>query len=72
MAESEKKELSVHGKAKLLASVAAAMFRHKSYPTAEEYDHVGQQIILQCPFLKSDSGSEYVSSLYHTCIVVVT
>lgn len=53
--------LSGKSKTKFISSVAAAIFRFKSFPTKEEYDHVSQQIVTKYPFLKSSSGTSYVS-----------
>lgn len=53
--------LSATAKSKFLGDVAAAVFRYKSYPTASEYDHLGQQILAKCPFLKSTTSTGYVS-----------
>lgn len=60
MAELEKGFLSVNGKSKFIGSIAAAIFRHKSYPTKDEYSHVGEQIVSSYPFLRSSSGTGYV------------
>ena len=51
---------------KFLAAVAAAIFRYKGYPTTAEYEHIGQQIIAKCPFLKRSSGTGYVSHVLST------
>lgn len=61
MCELEKNMLSITGKSKFISAVGAAIFHHKSYPTKQEYEHVGQQIIEKYPFLRSASGSGYVS-----------
>ena len=61
MCDLEKNMLSSKGKTKFIAAVAAAIFRFKSYPTSDEYVHIGQQIITEYPFLKSSSGCGYVS-----------
>ena len=60
MAELQKGMLSGSGKAKFIASIAAAIFRFKAYPTSQEYDNIGQQIITMYPFLRSSSGVGYV------------
>ena len=52
-------------RAKFIASVCSAIFQYKSLPTTDEYNHVGEQIIKKYPFLKSKSGSGYVSLLLH-------
>lgn len=61
MAGLEKKFFSGTVMSKFLAAVAAAIFRYKSYPTTAEYDHIGQQLIAKCPFLKRSTGNGYVS-----------
>lgn len=55
--------LSGRARAKFIGAVCSAIFSHKSFPTTEEYNHVGEQIVNQYPFLKSKSGSGYVSSI---------
>ncbi len=47
-------------KTKFIGNVAAAVFSFKSYPTKDEYTHIGQQIINKYPFLKSSTGTGYV------------
>lgn len=61
MADLKRGILSAKSKAKFVKGVAAAIFRFKAYPTRAEYDHIGQQMIQQYPFLKSFSGTGYVS-----------
>lgn len=53
--------LSGKARTKFVSVIAEAIFRYKSYPTTEEYEHVAQQIVKKWPFL-SKSGS-YVSKL---------
>ena len=55
--------LSGGARAKFIASVCSAIFQYKSLPTKDEYNHVGEEIIKKYPFLKSKSGSGYVSLL---------
>ena len=61
MAELSQGMLSPTGKTKFVGIIAACIFRYKSYPTPEELNHVGQQIVSQYPFLRSSSGSGHVS-----------
>lgn len=61
MAELAKGTLSGKGKTKLISSIAGAMFRYKSFPTKQEYDQVAKQIITDYPFLRSSSGTGFVS-----------
>ena len=56
-----KKVLSSKAKPRLISTVAQAMFHKKLFPTRQEYEHVAQLIIEEYPFLKSASGSGYVS-----------
>lgn len=51
--------LSGKPRTKFISVIAESIFRYKSYPTTEEYEHVAQQIVKKWPFL-SKSGS-YVS-----------
>ena len=67
MADLEQNKLCGRARAKFIASIASAIFKYKNYPTTDEYNHVGQQIIKKYSFLKSSSGSGYVSmSCYAT------
>lgn len=70
MTDLEKGMLTVKGKTKFISSVAAAIFRFKSFPEKHEYEHVGQVIISKYPFLKSSSGTGYVSTyiFMHACM----
>lgn len=55
------KNLSGKARTKFISSIASAIFKYKSYPSSEEYSHVGSQIIKKYPFIKSRSGSGHVS-----------
>lgn len=48
---------------KFIATVAALLFYHKSYPSKDEYTHVPQQIVKQYPFMASRRGGGHVSDL---------
>ena len=48
---------------KFIASICSAIFRFKAYPNKAEYNHVGKQIVKKYPFLRSKTGSGYVSSV---------
>ena len=54
---------SLTGKAmvKFITEVAHALFSYKSYPTAEEKEHVARQCIKKFPFLEATCGTGYVS-----------
>lgn len=69
MVDLQQKKLSTKARTKFIASISAAIFRHKSYPSKEEYDHVGAQIVDKYPFLKSSHGAGYVSTEHMPCIV---
>ena len=60
--------LSVGARAKFIASICSAFFQYKSLPTKDEYDHIGEEIVKKYPFLKSKSGSGYVSFYMHGSI----
>ena len=61
MSELAHNRLSGRARTKFISSVASAIFKEKSCPKDEEYRHVGSQIVNEYPFLKSLSGSGYVS-----------
>ena len=52
--------LSAKSCAKFLSVIADSIFRHKSYPTNDEYEHIAQQIVKKGPFLSK--GGSYVST----------
>ena len=56
---------SLSGKAmtKFITEMAAAIFRHKNYPTKEEKEHVAIRCIQKYPFLESSCGNGFVSGL---------
>ena len=62
MAGLEMGVLSVRARTAFFSQVAGAIFNRKSYPTKEEYNHVGQLIVTKYPFLRSQEGSGYVST----------
>ena len=45
MVDLEQRKLSTKARTKFMASISAAIFRHKSYPSREEYGHVRAQIV---------------------------
>lgn len=61
MAELKSGALSGKGMTKFISSVAAAIFRYKSFPTRQEYDLVASRIVSKYPFLRSSNGTGYVS-----------
>lgn len=57
----EEQRLVGRARAKFITTIAEAMFRYKSYPTREEYQHVAMQITKKWEFLGRQTG--YVSYL---------
>jgi len=55
----KEQQLVGRARAKFITTIAEAMFRFKSYPTREEYQHVAMQIIKKWEFLGRQTG--YVS-----------
>lgn len=53
-------------RAKFITSICSAIFRYKAYPNKAEYNHVGEEIVKKYPFLRSKTGSGYVSSVLNT------
>ncbi len=49
---------SLTGKArgKFITSIAEAVYRYKSYPTREEYEHVAHQVVRKWKFLETRTG----------------
>ena len=70
MDDLKQNRLSGGARSKFIASMCSAIFQYKSLPTRDEYNHVGEQIVIKYPFLKNKSGSGYVS-LFHACIVAL-
>ena len=52
----EEQRLVGRARAKFITTIAEAMFRYKSYPTREEYQHVAMQIIKKWEFLGRQTG----------------
>ena len=50
--------ISTDGKprAKFITIIAQSIYRHKSYPTDEEYIHVAQELVKKWPFLDGGKG----------------
>ena len=42
----DQKNLTGRTRVKFITSIAEAMYRFKSYPTKEEYDHVANQMVM--------------------------
>ena len=43
-------------RAKFITIIAQSIYRHKSYPTDEEYIHVAQELVKKWPFLDGGKG----------------
>lgn len=77
MSDLAKNRLSGKARTKFISSVASAIFKYKNYPTDDEYNHIGSQIIKKFPFVKASSGSGgsghvsiedvYPRSIYNIC-----
>ena len=52
----DKHNLTGRTRAKFITAVAEAIYRFKSYPTRDEYEHVAQQIVQKWPFMDSATG----------------
>ena len=59
--------LSVASRTKFFSRIAGAIFNFKSYPTKDEYNHIGHQVIAKYPFLRSEEGPGYVSARICKC-----
>lgn len=57
----EKGLLTGKTRIKFLSSIAAAMFRYRSYPTRDEFDHVAEEIVKAFPFMRSGDDTGHVS-----------
>lgn len=54
---------------KFVTSIAEAMYRYKSYPTKDEYEHVALQILKKWKFFNSGTGHvSYNNVCMHACI----
>lgn len=50
------KNLTGRARAKFITSIAEAIYRFKSYPTREEYEHVANRMVQKWTFLETRSG----------------
>ena len=65
--------LTVEARPKFFNSIASGIFKFKRYPTANELRHVAEQITRKYPFLKTSSGTGYVSlTLFFHCLASLT
>ncbi len=53
--------LTGKARTKFISAVAAAVFRYKSYPSRDEYDHVAEQVVSAYPFMCFGTGRGHVS-----------
>lgn len=60
----EEQRLVGRARAKFITTIAEAMFRFKSYPTREEYQHVAMQIIKKWEFLGRQTGHVSYTSVH--------
>ena len=56
----DQQALTGRPRAKFITTIAQAVYRFKSYPTADEYRHIAQQIVKKWKFLEAKNG--HVSS----------
>ena len=52
----DENNLTGRARAKFITSIAEAIYRFKSYPTREEYEHVANQIVKKWEFLETRTG----------------
>lgn len=57
-------------RARFIASVAAALYHKKAYPTRLEYAHVAEQIVAAYPFMADQQGSHVRNKLLHNYVHV--
>ena len=48
--------LTGKARAKFITSIAEAIYRFKSYPTREEYEHVANQVVKKWAFMETKTG----------------
>ena len=62
--------IRVLSRTKFFSSVACAIFNYKSYPTKDEYNHIGHQSSPSTYFFPNEEGTEYVSAqlTIHYCV----
>ena len=44
----QNESLTGKSRARFISVIAESIFRHKSYPTTDEYEHVAQQMVKKC------------------------
>lgn len=52
----DEQNLTGRARAKFITSIAEAMYRFKSYPTKEEFEHVASQVVKKWKFLETRTG----------------
>ena len=54
--------LNGRARTKFVTSIAESMYRFKSYPTGEEYEHVSRQIVKKWSFLNTSTSHVSVAA----------
>ena len=52
----DQENLTGKARAKIITTIAESIYRYKSYPTREEYDHVASQMVKRWTFLDAPTG----------------
>lgn len=52
----DEQNLTGKARAKFITSIAEAMYRFKSYPTKEEFEHIASQMVKKWKFLETRTG----------------
>lgn len=52
----DEENLTGKARAKFITSIAEAVYRFKSYPTKEEYEHVANQVVKKWGFMETKTG----------------
>ena len=52
----DEENLTGKARAKFITSIAEAIYRFKSYPTKEEYEHVANRVVKKWGFLETKTG----------------
>ena len=61
----DEENLTGKARAKFITSIAEAIYRFKSYPTREEYEHVASRMVQKWEFLETRTG--HVSYILCEC-----
>jgi hypothetical protein len=52
----DEENLTGEARAKFITSMAESIYRFKSYPTKEEYEHVANQVVNKWGFMETKTG----------------